>query len=202
MPTDVGGSDISPSDAAHYYISNIQPLRRDLQVSLPSTSGSGGGIDWLREFNTSCHKINPGRGCQADFIATHWYGDFAGMASWLGQIRALYPTLPIWVTEFAEPDATLAATQQFFNQSTSYLSKLPYLDRYAWFGTFRADTASSFVGPNVSFLDDGGQLTDLGSWYLGGHATGNLPLDGVAATIEPLGRLVWGLAVSLVSCLV
>ena len=24
-------------------------------------------------------------------------------------------------------------------------------------------------------LDNGGQLTDIGAWYLGRHATGNLP---------------------------
>ena len=186
MATSVGGSDISPTDAAQYYIQHILPLRRRLQISLPSTSGSEIGSDWLRKFNTSCHKINPPSGCPADFIATHFYGDFAGLASWLGQIHALYPSLPIWITEFAEPDSTLTATQNFFNQSLPYLDNLTYLAHYVWFGTFRANTANSFVGPNVSFLDDGGQLTDLGSWYLGGEATGHLPFDRAAGLQRPV----------------
>lgn len=184
MPTDVGGSDISPSNAAKFYISTILPLRKHVQISFPSTSGSGIGLNWLAQFNKSCHKINPKHGCPADFLATHWYGDFAGMASWLGQLHSLYPNLPIWVTEFADPSVTLEDTQAFFNESTSYLRNLKYVDYYAWFGSFRSSAANGFVGPNVSFLDDGGQLTDIGSWYLGGKATGNLPSAGLGNRVQ------------------
>ena len=31
------------------------------------------------------------------------------------------------------------------------------------------------MGPNVAMLDPYNRLTDIGSWYLGGNATGNLP---------------------------
>ena len=31
------------------------------------------------------------------------------------------------------------------------------------------------MGPNAAMLTQDGQLTDIGSWYLGGAATGNVP---------------------------
>ena len=109
------------------------------------------------------------------------------MASWLGQLHALHPTLPIWVTEFALPTNPLPETQDSFNASLAYLDRLEYVERYAWFGTFRADNAGGFVGGNVSFLDDGGGLTDLGAWYLGEKGTGNEPWTGIAARPSPCG---------------
>lgn len=45
--------------------------------------------------------------------------------------------------------------------------------RYSYFGSFRSDESN--VGPNAAMLDQDGQLTDIGSWYLGGSATGNIP---------------------------
>jgi len=39
-------------------------------------------------------------------------------------------------------------------------------------------------------LNEKGQLTDIGSWYLGGPATGIIPNDGVAG---PVGKhALWG----------
>jgi hypothetical protein len=40
------------------------------------------------------------------------------------------------------------------------------------------------VGPNASMLDQDGQLTDIGSWYLGGAATGHVPEASGAARIN------------------
>ena len=52
-----------------------------------------------------------------------------------------------------------------------------YITHYSYFGAFRSSAANDFVGPNVAMLDRGGGLTDIGAWYLGRHATGNLPSD-------------------------
>ena len=48
-----------------------------------------------------------------------------------------------------------------------------YVDRYSYFGSFRSDVSN--VGPNAAMLTQDGKLTDIGSWYLGGSATGNVP---------------------------
>ena len=88
-------------------------------MGLPATTGSQQGLDWLQNFNTSCKGA-----CEADFIATHFYGDFGGLASWLGQIRAAYPALDIWVTEYADPDVKLKDSQSFYNESSDYFDRL------------------------------------------------------------------------------
>ena len=38
------------------------------------------------------------------------------------------------------------------------------------------------MGPNVTFLTQDGLLTDIGSWYLGGGATGNIPTESATQT--------------------
>jgi len=173
--TDTGGSGISPSDAAEAYINFILPLRsnpHNLLISLPATTGSPRGLTWLRDFNTSCFRLNPGEGCPADFLGAHWYGSFAAMASWLGTLHVIYPDLPIWLTEFALPQADEDATVQFLNQSMRFLDELEYVERYSWFGSLRRSDAGGFVGENVALLDDSGGLTQLAVEYLGGAAKG------------------------------
>jgi len=146
--TQSGGSDSSPTHAAQAYISEILPLRSppwNLKLSLPATTGSPRGLDWLRDFNSSCYDIWPNGGCTSDFVATHWYGDFGAMTSWLGQLHDLYPNKQIWLTEFAIPGLDADETQAFMNQSLPYLDGLGYVERYAWFGAFREDNANEWT---------------------------------------------------------
>jgi hypothetical protein len=44
---------------------------------------------------------------------------------------------------------------------------------YSYFGAFRSSVSN--VGPNAAMLDQNGKLTDIGSWYMGGVATHNIP---------------------------
>ena len=184
-----GGSGIPADTAASVWMRNMAPLRaQGIKVGLPAVTGSPNGFNWLASFNKSCLALNA-KGCEADFIPIHWYGDFQGMASYVGQVRAAYPQLPIWVTEFADPDESLESTQLFYNQSTAFLDGLSYCYRYSYFGSFRSDVSD--VGENAAFLTQNGQLTDIGSWYLGGSATGKVP-EGAAG-----GRLSFSLATVL-----
>jgi len=48
-----------------------------------------------------------------------------------------------------------------------------YLTHYSYFGAFRSDLSN--IGPNAAMLTQKGQLTDIGAWYLGQKATGNVP---------------------------
>lgn len=81
-----------------------------------------------------------------------------------------FPGLDIWITEFGIPCESLENTQKFYNQSIPYLDNKESVKQYAWFGAFRSIVSN--VGPNQAFLDPYGELTDIGSWYLGGNATG------------------------------
>lgn len=172
--TESGGSDISPSDAAEAFINTISPLRdnQGLKLSLPATTGSPNGLKWLQSFNTSCHRIQPQKGCEFDFIAAHWYGDFAALASWLGTLHAMYPDKPVWLTEFALPSAPADATLAMLNESLPFLDETKWVERYAWFGTFREDDANEWTGDGVAMLNNKGGLTDLGAQYMGGNVTG------------------------------
>ncbi|KIV92067.1 hypothetical protein PV10_06538 [Exophiala mesophila] len=170
-----GGSDSSPEHSAEVYLEYIAPLREapyNLKVSVPATTGSPMGLEWLRGFNESCWDQNPDKGCEFDFVATHWYGDFAGMASWLGTVHELYPDLPIWLTEFAIPQLDDDETREFMNQSLPYLDDLDYVERYSWFGTFRTNDANEWTGDGVSMLNGRGGLSDLGAEYMGGDQQG------------------------------
>ena len=173
-PHSTGGSDIPADDAASSWMRNIAPLRAQhgIKVGLPAVTGAPTGFTWLQNFNASCEALDKA-GCAADFVPVHWYGNFEGLASHLGQVRASYPTIPIWVTEFADPGVKLKDAQDFFNQSTEYLGRLDYVERYSYFGAFRS--SKSNVGANNAFLTQNGDLTDLGSWYLGGRGTGKVP---------------------------
>ncbi len=200
-PASTGGSDISPRAAAESYLTNLLPLREapyHLRVSVPAVTGSPTGLTWLQDFNASCLVLNPDAGCPADFLPVHWYGNFEGLASHMGQLRGLYPALPMWITEYGLPNAELEETQAFYNVSAEYFDRLDYVERYSYFGAFRSDTSN--VGPNAAFLDDEGALTDMGSWYLGGGATGKVP-KGEAAGGRGGSSVAGVVAVGLVASL-
>jgi Glycosyl hydrolase catalytic core len=183
-----GGSGISADTAASVWMRNIAPLRDlGIRAGLPAVTGSPNGLKWLASFNRSCLALNS-KGCEADFIPVHWYGNFQGMVSHVDQVRATFPKIPIWVTEFADPNDTLLSSQSFYNQSTAFLDQLHYCDRYSYFGSFRSDVSN--IGPNAAFLSQKGQLTDIGSWYLGGSATGNVPSGAAGARLQ-LSIFAW-----------
>jgi hypothetical protein len=185
--TGSGGSNVKASDAASAWISTLEPLRKDLDVKLgaPAVTGSPMGLEWLTSFFNACDG-----GCTADFLPIHWYGNFDGLVWYMGEVRKAYPDLPVWITEYALPNAPLNDTQYFFNQSTNYFDSLNFVERYSYFGSF--PSSASNVGKNPSMLDSNGKLTDIGSWYLGGSATGVVPnsagknIIGLGASISVL----------------
>jgi hypothetical protein len=65
------------------------------------------------------------------------------------------------------------------------------ITHYSYFGAFRSDVSN--VGPNVAMLTEQGKLTDIGSWYLGGAATNNIPHK--AAAVRAMGTAAWEFAV-------
>ena len=73
-----------------------------------------------------------------------------------------------------------------------------YITHYSYFGSFRSDVSN--VGPNVAMLTQSGELTDIGSWYLGGSKTGNIPKGGAGrkavyagSGLVALGASLWSL---------
>ncbi|KAI0537471.1 glycosyl hydrolase catalytic core-domain-containing protein [Xylaria digitata] len=178
--TNSGGSNISPDDAAKAYIEKIVPLRDRFQISHPSVTGSQRGLEWLNDFNSSCWEINSDNGCPADFVTAHWYGEFAGLSSWLDQLTEWYShsgsglekDLKVWVKELGLPQADQDTTFAMMNQTLPYLDQLEYVEKYAWFGTFRPKEANEWTGDGLALFQSDGGLSELGSYYLGGEANG------------------------------
>ncbi|KAL8364788.1 hypothetical protein RB595_003861 [Gaeumannomyces hyphopodioides] len=216
-----GGSDAGPRDAARAYIDHIAPLRdggggggRRWRVSHPAVTGSPRGLDWLRAFNRSCYELDRDRGCPADFVAAHWYGDQHGLRGWLAQLRDFYTDdssaapaggrgaggvgpadLKVWVTELGLPQADGAATLAMMRESLAHLDGEGWVEAYAWFGAFRAHEANAWTGDGVALFDDRGALTDVGAMYLGGEDRGfRAGMTGGAAPGRDSGAGVRGAA--------
>lgn len=181
-------------NAATVWKLQFEPLKKkypQIRLGAPAVTGSPTGFTWLQNWFTECSAIS-NSSCEVDFIPAHWYGNFEGLASHIGQLNSTYQNISAtWVTEFACADCTLTDSETFFNESTSWFDdQLSYLQRYSYFGAFRSSVSN--IGPNAAMLTQKGKLTDIGSWYLGGSETGNVP-KGSASTVAKFAG--WGLAV-------
>ncbi|KAI1746809.1 glycoside hydrolase family 128 protein [Xylaria castorea] len=181
FPQEWGGSQITPANAAIGWIANFVPLqKKGVRIGLPAVTGSPDGLVWLEQFVGNCTELMVQKGagseCPYDILPVHWYDNFGGLQSHINEAISVFPTAKIWVTEFAYANQPLQTTQDYYNQAVNYFDGFDKVERYSYFGAFRSKTSN--VGPNATFLNNAGQLTDIGSWYLGGGATGVDPNSG------------------------
>jgi hypothetical protein len=112
-PHSTGGSALPVDLAAARWKAEMEPLKKlGVKLGAPAVTGAASGWAWLQNWFTECDG-----GCHPDFIPVHWYGNFEGMASHIGQVMATYPNMTVWVTEFGFPNQDLKATQEFYNMS-------------------------------------------------------------------------------------
>jgi hypothetical protein len=88
-----GGSNMEPSAAAQIWVNNMIPLQEmGVRVGLPACTGGSTGLPWLQNFLSECSKLvstdDEKRNCTYDFVTIHWYGNFEGLASHMGQYSA------------------------------------------------------------------------------------------------------------------
>ncbi|KAK4539679.1 hypothetical protein LTR36_010442 [Oleoguttula mirabilis] len=179
-----GGSCVSADTAAQTWIREIEPLKKlGVKLGAPAVTGAPSGFTWLQNFFTACAG-----NCSADFLPLHWYGNFEGLASHVGQANATYANMTMWVTEYAYADADLSDSQEFYNQSSSFFDRIDYITHYSYFGAFRSDTSN--VGVDTAMLTQKGELTDIGAWYLGMDATGEVPKGDAAQVAKFAGWVI------------
>ncbi|KAI0127228.1 glycosyl hydrolase catalytic core-domain-containing protein [Xylariales sp. AK1849] len=184
-----GGSNIAPSAAAKIWVDNFEPLaEKGVKLGLPACTGGTGGIPWLQQFLANCSSLlstdGETKNCTYDFANIHWYGNFEGLASHMGSYSAAFPNLTQWITEYNYDNQDLATTQSFFNTTVDYFDRLESVGRYSYFGAFRSKVSN--VGQNAVMLNNAGDLTDIGSWYLGLTATGVSPTSAAGRSQSPL----------------
>ena len=115
-----GGSGVDAQTAAETWIRVVEPLKKlGVKLGAPAVTGAPTGFNWLRNFFTHC----AGK-CSADFIPVHWYGNFEGLASHVGQVNGTYPNMTMWLTEYALDHGSLHESQAFYNVSSQWLDKL------------------------------------------------------------------------------
>ena len=115
-----GGSSVPAETAAQAWINEVEPLKKQgVKLGAPAVTGSPSGFTWLQNFFNACNGS-----CTADFIPVHWYGNFEGLASHIGQVRGTYPNMTIWVTEYADNNVPLADSQSFYNYSSQYFDRI------------------------------------------------------------------------------
>lgn len=120
-----GGSGVPADLAAQTWIREVEPLKKHgVKLGAPAVTGAPSGFAWLENFFSACNGS-----CSADFIPVHWYGNFEGLASHVGQVRGTYPNMSIWVTEYADPNVPLADAEKFYNQSSQYFDRIEYVHR-------------------------------------------------------------------------
>ncbi|KAK4158227.1 glycosyl hydrolase catalytic core-domain-containing protein [Chaetomidium leptoderma] len=165
-----GGSEMKPADAAQSWVHNLLPLREKfgIKLGLPVVGDPRGG--WVDPFLKNCSRLNDNKECKFDFVPLHAFGQFGVLQDRVGKFSSAFPGVPLWIVEYGYNDQNLATTQEYFNQSLTFLDDNKAVERYSWFGAFRSTVSN--VGPNMAMLDPWGNLTDIGSWYLGGNATG------------------------------
>ncbi len=98
-------ADLSAGQAATEW-HNVQEiaLSRGMKLASPAVNFCGpegschdtDPFSYLDDFFQSCTN------CQVDYVAAHWYAcDLPALERYIGQLKAKYPSRPIWLTEFA-----------------------------------------------------------------------------------------------------
>ncbi|MFP5229297.1 MAG: glycosyl hydrolase [Acidobacteriota bacterium] len=144
-----------------------------LRLGSPATTT---GSPWLDEFMTQAKA----RKLRVDFLCLHWYGDITAPDP-VGELQKYLLSywdryhLPIWLTEFSGADfsfhhrhATVADNARFAAAAAAMLEQLPFVERYAWFGT--AWTPNSKDYPTSGLYNNATHaLTPVGVAWRGVH---------------------------------
>lgn len=111
-----------------------------LRLGSPATTT---GSPWIDQFMAVAKQ----RHLRVDFLCLHWYGDITAPDP-VGALHDYLQTywdryhLPIWLTEYSGADfsfhrrrTTVTDNARFAAAAAAMMDKLPYVERYAWFGT-------------------------------------------------------------------
>lgn len=88
-----GGSNVKPAVAAQAWVANFEPLgKMGVKLGLPACTGGWGSLPWLKQFLGNCSELvstgSEKKNCTWDFLPVHWYDNFGGLASHIGEREA------------------------------------------------------------------------------------------------------------------
>jgi hypothetical protein len=132
-------ANMSPADAAAYYLQYITPYAGQAKLISPAVTSStdaGVGLSWFDSFITQCAD------CSITGLAVHWYGntadEFKSFVTEAISTASANNLSELWITEFAlSADASgtsdLAATTAFLNEVIPWLESQSAVTRYSYF---------------------------------------------------------------------
>ncbi|KXG50940.1 Glycoside hydrolase, superfamily [Penicillium griseofulvum] len=132
-------ANMSPSDAANYYMTYITPWSGKAKLISPAVTSStqaGFGLDWFESFIGSCS------GCGISGLAVHWYGDdadnFKTFVTNAVDTASKHGLSEVWITEFAlnadiGGSSNTANTAAFLSEVIPWLDSQPGVTRYSYF---------------------------------------------------------------------
>ena len=111
-----------------------------LRLGSPATTT---GSPWIDQFMDKANQKH----LRVDFLCLHWYGDITANNA-VGELQKYLQSywdryhLPIWLTEYSGADfsfhlrhTTTQDNAAFATASAAMMDRLPFVERYAWFGT-------------------------------------------------------------------
>lgn len=149
-------ADMTPAEALDRWPALVA---KSQTVIAPALAGNLLKSEWMAAFLKPDPKV--------DALAVHWYkgADSARFIKDLEEIHAHFKK-PLWVTEFAPQTAadsaenptkfTQAKVNAFIEETTAFMEKTPWVQRYAWH--------HSGVGTSALFTKSG-ELTETGKAY-------------------------------------
>jgi len=151
-------ANMTPQQACDLWNQYILPLKTKYGIKIGLPVVTNGGRDWLANF----HKVCPNN--QADFLPLHWYGSTLGdLYNYIWTIHSIYPQYPIWITEFASTTNDQTEMVNFAKAAVAYLETLDWIQRYAWFGTWKDADVPKWP---VATLNMQGNLSPIGNVYV------------------------------------
>ncbi|KAJ6149575.1 hypothetical protein N7471_000774 [Penicillium samsonianum] len=132
-------ANMSPSDAASYYMTYITPYSGQAKLISPSVTSStdtGAGLSWFESFIGSCSS------CGISGLAVHWYGntadEFKSFVTQAVDTASKYNLSEVWITEFAlnadmNGAMDASATAAFLNEVIPWLDSQTGVARYSYF---------------------------------------------------------------------
>ncbi|CAI7631626.1 unnamed protein product [Penicillium glandicola] len=153
-------ANMTPAEAAAYYLTYITPWSGDAKLISPAVTSStetGVGLDWFESFIGDCSD------CGITGLAVHWYGDdaddFKTFVTNAVDTASTYGLTEVWITEFAlsvdvNGSADLATTTAFLDEVIPWLDEQTGVTRYSYFMCAE------------DYLLTSGSLNDAGTAYV------------------------------------
>jgi hypothetical protein len=156
--------DISPGQAADFWVSHMLPLRvqKGKRLVGPSCASDPNGTAWLDAFmNDERVRAN-----MPDFLGLHYYGTSGDHCiQFLSEQHGKYLDLPVIVSEIASIHRNRDDVWGFTMHLCNWMDETPWVFEYAFFGAMPT-LADDFVSPEAQLIDANGHWTYLGRLYL------------------------------------